>query len=321
MPGRVLITGAQGFLGRSLVSAVLAAEGEAVLGVGRSPRRDDVLTHTLEWCGRQVEAPVPQRLRPQDPRYDYVQLDVRDAAAVTATVERFHPDVVVHAAASLRGEGLDSLLESNVRSAYGLLSGFHGRVVLVSSGSVYGAGGGVLPIREDGVAQPIELYGVTKRTAEDIGRVLCPDLVVARVFNLVGPGLHDRHLPAYLAARLAAIGRGLLPPEIALAPLDTTRDFVDVGDAARALVTLLDAPPGTYNVASGVETPVQSVVDQLIAIAGVEVTFTAKPARPADIPRAYADVSRLSRLGFRATTPLSETLTHMLGYFSGWPAA
>ena len=78
--------------------------------------------------------------------------------------------------------------------------------------------------------------------------------------------------------------------------------------------------PGTYNIASGVETSVQSVVDQLLAVANLDVTFTPKPARPADIRRAYADVSRLAALGFRPTTPLKETLTNMLGYYSGWPA-
>jgi nucleoside-diphosphate-sugar epimerase len=320
MPGRVLITGAQGFLGRSLVAALLATDCPAILGVGRSPRNDDVLTHTLDWAGNQLPAPVPDGLEPVDGRYDYRQVDVRGAEAVARAVTDFEPDVAIHAAASLRGEGLDSLLEANVRSAYGLLTGYGNRVVLVSSGSVYGAGGGVLPLREDGVTEPIELYGVTKRTAEHLGHVLSRDLVVGRVFNLVGPGLHDRHLPAYLAGRLAAIRRGLLPPEIALAPLDTTRDFIDVADAARALVLLVDAPSGTYNVASGIETPVQSVVDQLLAVAGLDVTFTPKPARPADIRRAYADVSRLAALGFRPTTPLEETLTNMLGYYSGWPA-
>jgi GDP-4-dehydro-6-deoxy-D-mannose reductase len=320
MPGRVLITGAQGFLGRSLTAALLATDCPAILGVGRSARSDDVLTHTLDWAGRPVPAPVPEGLRPTDDRYDYRPLDVRDPAAVARVVADFRPDVAIHAAASLRGEGLDSLLEANVRSAYGLLTGYAKRVVLVSSGSVYGAGGGVVPLREDGITEPVELYGVTKLTAEHLGRVLSADLVVGRVFNLVGPGLHDRHLPAYLAGRLAAVRRGLAPPEIPLAPVETTRDFIDVGDAARALVLLADAPAGVYNVASGVETPVQSVVDQLLAVADVEVTFTPKPARPADIRRAYADVSRLAALGFRPTSPLQDTLANMLGYFSGWPA-
>ncbi len=319
MPGRVLVTGGQGLLGRSLVSALLADGCEAVLGVGRSPRTDDTFTHTLRWLGRDHPAPLPPPLRVDDPRYAYQQLDVRDAAAVRETVGRFRPDVVIHAAASLRGEGLDALLESNIRATYGLVSGCGGRVVIVSSGSVYGSGAERLPLREDGVTQPVELYGISKRTAEDIANALGSDVVVARVFNLVGAGLQDRHLPAYVAGQVAAIARGLAPPVISLGRLDTTRDYVDVTDAARAIVTLTTAPAGTYNVASGIETPVQSVVDQLLAGAGRPVRVEPVPTRSADISRVVADVSRLAALGFRPSTPLSGTLADMLSYFGDFP--
>src|SRR5262245_3963234 len=142
---RVLVTGAQGFLGRSLVAAFLSEGYEAVAGVGRSPRNDDVFTHTLEWCGARTSAPVPAALRPPGARYDYASVDVRDADAVAQAVATFRPDVVVHAAASLRGEDFESLVDANIRSAYGLLAGFDGRVVLVSSGSVYGGARGRLP--------------------------------------------------------------------------------------------------------------------------------------------------------------------------------
>ena len=65
--------------------------------------------------------------------------------------------------------------------------------------------------------EPIEPYGATKRAGEDIARILAAEagtsLVIGRVFNLIGPGLQDRHLPGKLASQISAIARGLAPPE------------------------------------------------------------------------------------------------------------
>src|SRR5204862_2900877 len=60
---RVLITGAQGFLGRNLAAAVYGAWPAAtVLGVGRSARLDDRFSHELAWLGESVPAPLPPDL-------------------------------------------------------------------------------------------------------------------------------------------------------------------------------------------------------------------------------------------------------------------
>jgi NAD dependent epimerase/dehydratase family enzyme len=49
---RLAVTGAQGLLGRQLVSTALDGGAEAVLGLGRSPRSDEYITHELEWLGQ-----------------------------------------------------------------------------------------------------------------------------------------------------------------------------------------------------------------------------------------------------------------------------
>lgn len=334
MLGRVWVTGAQGLLGRQVVAALLAGGVEAVHGVGRTPRRDDAFPHDLEWLGRRVPAPLPGALTgaTDDVRYSYTPLDVRDGPAVAELARCRTPDVVIHTAGALRDASWSALYGSNVQATVGLLTGLskagRPRLVLTSSGSVYGAGGGAVPFREDGPAEPVELYGASKRAGEDVARVLARDgglpLVQARVFNLIGPGLQDRHLPAVLAAKLAAIARRLAPPVLSLGPLTATRDFVDVGDAARALVLLAGAPAPAplYNVASGVETPVQAVLDGLLRAAGLDgvVRVDPRPGRPTDVPRACADLRHLRALGFRPEPDLTRTLGMMLRYFDSFPA-
>ncbi len=330
---RVAVTGAQGLLGRQLVSAALDGGAEAVLGLGRSPRSDDRFTHDLEWLGRRVPAPLPAALRPAavDARYEYARVDLCDVDAVSAAARRFRPDTVIHAAAALRDEGWDRLVASNMNALFGLVRGFASqpppKLVLTSTGSVYGAARGLVPFAEDGPTEPIEPYGATKRAGEDIARILAAEagtpLVIGRVFNLIGPGLQDRHLPGKLASQISAIARGLAPLELTLGPLDATRDFIDTRDAAAALLALAAAPdpPQVVNVASGVETEVQRVLDLMIELAGTAgIRIDRIEGRRSDIPRAFADVGLLRALPFAPRYELRRTLGDMLSYFEAFSA-
>ncbi len=330
---RVLVTGGQGFLGRHVVDAALDGGAGAVLAVGRSIRDDHCYTHDLAWQGRRLRAPTPVELRArlQDHRFEYRRVDVRDADAVAEVVGDFSPDVVIHTAAALRGSSWSELSESNLDATMGTLTGVAKvsscRFVVVSSGSVYGIGGGQPVFREDGPVEPVDLYGVSKRAAEDVARVVSRDLglpiVVARVFNLVGAGLQDRHLPAVLAAGVAAAAR-LAEDECVLevAPLDATRDFIDVKDAASALWLLAnrESVPSPVNIGSGVETPVRRLLDVLLALSGISnLRVLEEQTAYSGIPRACADVTRLAALGFTPRHTLRETLARMLRYFDDFP--
>ena len=64
MSARILVTGAQGFLGRYLVAQLLRADPSSeVLGLGRSPRLEDSFTHSLQWGASRLKAPLPDELR------------------------------------------------------------------------------------------------------------------------------------------------------------------------------------------------------------------------------------------------------------------
>src|SRR5207248_6578857 len=107
--------------------------------------------------------------------------------------------------------------------------------------------------------------------AEGVARILAArldlPLVLVRVFNLLGPGLQDRHLAGALARQVAAIKLGLSPPVLEVGPLDTARDFVDVRDAASGLALAAErgVAGAAYNLASGRETHVQAILDGLLS--------------------------------------------------------
>jgi len=336
VPERFLVTGAQGFLGRHIVAEALRHPDAEVVGIGRSPRTDDVFTYSLASAGRQVPAPLPPAIRAAatNRRYAYERVDVCDAERLRDLLRRHRPEVIVHAASALRDDPWDDLVRANVLGVVGVVEAVRRvepmpRIVFVSSGAVYGAAER-LPLDEDDPCDPIDAYGASKFAGEAFARVGAVahgiPLVRARIFNLLGPGLQDRHLAAALAGQIAAGREKTGVVQLVTGRLDTTRDFVDVRDASAALLTLAKAaapgPEAVVNVASGLETPVRALHDELVRLGSLEdraVTLEGDP-RAVDVPRSVACVDRLRATGFEPTVSLVESLRDMLTYAKGLAA-
>lgn len=332
MSERVLVTGAQGFIGRYTIAHWLAAsEEDLVVGLGRSPAKEDCFTHEVHWGDRALDAPLPPPLgRALDTdRYRYVPVDLCRRSQLIELLRELQPTIVLHLAASLRDDPPDQLVRNNVGATVSLLEGICGaeiplpRVVLGSTGGVYGDPGEALPISEDHPANPVDFYSASKKSAEDIGRILARqrDIPVlwARIFNPLGPGQDERHLAGWLACQVAAISAGLKPPRLECGPLVTTRDFVDVRDVGRALKILAERGElgAAYNVGSGRETPVRDVLNETLRLAELPrpVKLVTLPGRPADVPRHVADIGRLRALGFEPEHDVSRSITDVLSYY------
>lgn len=334
---RYLVTGAQGFLGRYLAAALLEGDpGARVLGLGRSPRLAGAFTHRVTWGGTSVPAPLPALLArtlaeaEATGRYAYHPADLLDEAALAGALRRAAPDVVFHLASGLRGDPPRDLCRSCVEGTAALLQAVaaHGgapRVVLGSSGAVYGpAAARSVPVGEDAACEPVEAYGAAKLAAEQVARAMARQaglhVVYARIFNLTGPGQDERHVCGSFAARVAAIRRGVLPPALEVGDLDSTRDFLDVRDAAGALPRVAECARAgeTVNVASGREVSVRAVLGALVAVpaGGAEPRVAERaPGPPPAVARHVACVARLSALGFRPAVPLERSLSDLMHYY------
>jgi nucleoside-diphosphate-sugar epimerase len=297
MTRRHLITGAQGLIGRHLAAQILAADPAAlVLGIGRSRRSDR--SFMLD-AGRH--------------RYESVALG--DTDALRRCVAEFRPDRVFHLASALHSAPRRELEATNVDGTASLVRALEGtgaRLVLASSASVYGQPQR-LPIDETHPCEPVNDYGSTKLAAEQLALRHGGDVVIARIFNVVGPGQNEDHVCGRLAAQLARSGAGK-PAALAVGPLGPTRDFIDVRDAAAALRLAADraAPAAAINVASGVEISIRDLLSMLVRVANVEVEVVERGEVAPGVARCIADVTRLRQLGFAPRYLLEQSLRDLL---------
>jgi GDP-4-dehydro-6-deoxy-D-mannose reductase len=336
---RILVTGAQGFVGRYYAAHALHQDASTVvMGVGRSEREDGAFTHRIRSGISTIPAPLPAELRGAfaDARYSYTPIDLRDESAMVKALREFEPDAVVHMASGLRDDDPAHLFGTNVLGAMAFVEAIaRGAprvriVVLGSTGGVYGAiPPGSLPIPESEPCNPIDLYSASKLSSEHATRIVAArtgvPVVWARLFNLVGPGQDERHVCGRFASQAAAIARGVAPRTIEAGNLEATRDFIDVRDVARGIATLLEAgaPGAAYNVASGIETSIGDVLTSTLRAANIERTtdIVRLPPRLEDIPRHFADVSKMSALGFTARHGLDDSIRDVVDYYLNDAAA
>jgi GDP-4-dehydro-6-deoxy-D-mannose reductase len=295
-PRRILITGAAGFVGRHLQTALARACPDAVLAT----------------------APF----------------DVRDASAVQEAVRAAAPDACVHlAGVTSVGQARAEPEQAWLVNLHGTLNVARAvlaeapacRFLYVSTSEVYGASFRAGHAVDETVAlAPMNTYAATKAAADlAVGAMVGEGLRAIRVrpFNHTGPGQTDAFVVPSFARQLMRIRAGLQPPVMHVGALDPARDFLDVRDVCAAYVACLTAtdeslPSGTIlNIASGIPRRIGDVLDAMREIAGVEVTVETEAGRlrPSDIPVACGDASlALARLGWVAAIPWEVTLRDVL---------
>lgn len=321
---RVLLTGAQGWLGRYTCAAFAAKPGTAILGIGRSAPLER-FTHALPRLGR---APMPVGLLPTEGIYEYAQCDIADESQLEEIVRAFRPSVAVHLAGAIPGASDQDLLanETATRSLMRVLSRLDGleTVILGSSGSVYGQ-----PLRlpqdEDHPLQPTSDYARSKRAGEIAAgeelRGVKKRLVIARIFNLVGPGCPVSLLPGNIAFQLARLVVKRSGAPITTGPLTTIRDYLDVRDCAGALALLANTTgygEVAVNVASGSGTPVAEIWRRLSQLAARDVGAAKRVElggpRAGDPSAQVGGVQRLRALGFAARHSLEDSLRDLYAW-------
>ena len=255
------------------------------------------------------------------------QIDIRTGCA--EVFEDFGPEALSHQAAqmdvrrSVREPDFDAevnvlgtvrLLENCVR--YGV-----GKGVFASTGAVYGEQH-QFPVPEDHPQYPVSPYGVSKLAGERYMHFYSVQYglpyVALRYANVYGPRQDPHGEAGVVAIFCGNLAEGRTSRINGTG--EQTRDYVYVGDVARANVLALEGqvPSGAYNIGTGIETSVNSLYELLRAISGKFLPGEYGPAKPGEQTRSSVDPTLASRvLGWRPEVDLTSGLTEMLRVFFG----
>jgi UDP-glucose 4-epimerase len=293
---RAVIIGAGGFIGRALVT-LLRQMGTAVLAVGRRP--------------------LPELACPSS------VLDVTSRGALDGILDS-HTTVfylapkssVPDSVADPRSNFLDGMcglfevLES-ARKA-------NSQVIFPSTGSVFDPSN-KSPLSEKALVRPTSPYAASKVAGEAYcaayHRSFGLNVKVARIFSVYGVGMsrfaiHDIiHRLQSNPSDLTILGDGT-----------QIRDYLYIDDAVRGLVCIaVHGEPGEdYNLASGVPVNIMDLARKIaILMQRPDVPIrTSGESFPGDVPRWFADISKIGKIGFAPAISLEDGLTKTIRWFA-----
>ncbi|MGA8145106.1 MAG: NAD-dependent epimerase/dehydratase family protein [Candidatus Acidiferrales bacterium] len=298
-----LVTGGCGFIGVNLLSR-LVGRGDSVqvldnLSLGR---REDV-----ESLGVRLQVG-----------------DIRDRAEVAKACHG--ADVVVHLAAHTRV--VESLSDPQLNfeiNGVGTVNVLEAcRATGVRKMIFASTGGAILgeqepPVHEGMVPRPISPYGASKLVGEAYCSAYCGafglSTVALRFSNVYGP--YSYHKGSVVAQFFRNLMRN--EPIVIYGDGEQTRDFLYVSDLVDAILLAdkIETPGEFFQIASGRETSIRSLIDTMKAmLPDSKFNIRFEPARAGEIQRNYASIEKAHRmLGFDPQTRLDEGLRKTWQWF------
>jgi len=299
---RVLITGANGFIGGHLVAA-LNARGALISVIDRSPSSDTRCS--MHFAG-----------------------DLRDAAFVADAVNQANPEIIFHLAAfKERTSEIEAFAEAIAVNVMGSLNLFTAAkkltalrsVVVIGTAEEYGRI--PCPFTENSREQPINAYSFSKVCLTHLCHVLNDiyrlPFVVLRPTLAYGPGQHtDMFLPALIQSVLhdrpfpMTLGR-------------QTRDFLYISDLVDALLRAAVAPSAVgqiINLGSGRSISLGDLartIENTIGKTGI-AQIGARPYRIGEVMEYQISIRKAAELlNWSAATSLEDGIRATIEYYSG----
>ncbi len=290
-PGRVVITGGAGFVGRAAVAA---------------------------FAGRGNPVTVIDRRAHPDPAVRSVVGDLADPGVIADALEGGEVAGVVHLAALtsvLRSiEHPDATYQANVAVTQDLLEGCRQagieQVIMASTNAVVGDVGHAV-MDETVPLCPLTPYGATKAACEMLlsgyagayGMAAC----ALRFTNIYGPGMghKDSFVPRLMRAALAGEGVQIYGDGM------QRRDLVHVDDVAAAVLAAWDRHYcGTAIIGAGQSVTVLELVEAVRTVTGCALPAEHVPAKPGEMPAVIVDISRArEQLGYQPLVSLVDGLS------------
>ena len=312
---RYLVTGGAGFIGSHLAET-LSGQGHhvRVLDNFSTGKRENLATFQ-----NRIELVEGDITRFEDVRQAMDGVEIVFHQAAVPSVPKSIDDPLGSNRASVDGT-LHVLLAARDARAK--------RVMYASSSSVYGDQAPDVAKVETMTPQPISPYAVAKLAAEHYCQVFYHvyglETVCLRYFNVFGPRQDPDSAYAAVIPRFAtAILSGGRPSIYGTG--EQTRDFTYIGNVVAGNILASTAPVDqvageTFNLAAGGQTSLNTLMEMLQEITGINVTPEYAPTRPGDILHSRADISKAERhMKYLPTISLLEGLRQTVGAYRPRP--
>lgn len=299
---RLLITGAAGFIGSHLSESLLGL-GDTVLGLDNFdpfyPRK-------------QKEANL--LVSRANTAFQFVELDIRDAAALQKTVHGFAPDIIIHIAAKAGVrpsiQNPEEYVTVNVSGTLNLLRACEGlklkHFIFASSSSVYG-NAAKPPFQEDDVTSlPESPYAATKKSCELLchtyHKLIGVPVTCLRFFTVIGP----RQRPDLAIHKFVqCIENG--KPIPFFGDGTAARDYTYIADTVDGIVRAIEKPNGyaIYNLGRNEPVTLSELVATIERVLGKKATFDRQPDQLGDVRVTCADITLAQQaFGYAPKVPL-----------------
>jgi dTDP-glucose 4,6-dehydratase len=313
---KILVTGADGFIGSHLVET-LVAEGHDV--------RAFVLYNSLGSHGWLDSSELQDKV-------EIVAGDIRDPLCVRNAVKGC--DIVLHLAALISipysYRAPDSYVDTNIRGTMNVLQAARdlqiAKVVHTSTSEVYGTAKFV-PITEDHPLQGQSPYSASKIAADQMAFAYHSSfnvpVAILRPFNTYGPRQSARAVIPTVITQIASGARVL-----SLGSLHPTRDFNYVSDTVRGFIAAAKSDHSVgevINIGSNFEISIGDTVELIAQLMGVRVEVKTQQERlrpeASEVERLWADNSKADNLlgwrpGYAGVEGLRRGLTETIAWFS-----
>lgn len=293
----IWITGACGFTGKHLISYIRKAGYLVhIIAIGRS-----------EECASNVD--------------EYVKIDLTNSSALLELAKKSPPKWVFHLAGILPSGAEAMLWHSNVGGTYNLINSLYQagckdvRILSVGSAAEYVSNATGF-YTENSQVGGISSYGHSKAAqsmlALSAGKNANIDIIIARTFNLVGPGLPRNFVVGAICAQLVDGKKSLT-----LGNVEAKRDFVDIRDVVKAYWNLLESAKAdqVYNVCSGRPTSIKEVVDIAAKIVNLEAEIDIDYTlfRTGDFDCSYGNPEKIKKeVGWVTETSIESSIKDMI---------
>ncbi|MBE6731219.1 MAG: NAD-dependent epimerase/dehydratase family protein [Ruminococcaceae bacterium] len=332
----VLITGAAGFIGYNLTTALInSCIPMEIIGIDNLNDYYDV--SLKEYRLSEIEKAAEKN---PDAKWKFIRGNIADKALIDSLFSEYRFDIVINLAAQAGVrysiDHPDVYMESNIIGFYNILEACRHypveHLVYASSSSVYGSNKKIPYSTEDKADNPVSLYAATKKSNELMAHAYSKLYNIPstglRFFTVYGPA--GRPDMAYFGFTNKLLGG----EKIKIFNYgNCLRDFTYVDDIVKGIIKVIKCAPEKMNGEDGLPLPPYRVynignnkpenllefvdiLQQELINAGVlpeDYDFEAHkelvPMQPGDVPVTYADVTQLENdFGFKPSTSLREGL-------------